>query len=191
MILMIDNYDSFTYNLYQFLMELNEEVLVKRNDEITIEDIKNLKPEIIVISPGPSIPENAGISLDIIDVFKEDIPILGICLGHQSIGYYFGMNIIRGKTPIHGKVTEIRHFNKGVFKNLKNPIKVTRYHSLVVENKNLNRDIEITALTDDNIIMGLRHKKYKIEGVQFHPEAILTEYGHDMLKNFLDFARGE
>lgn len=191
MILMVDNYDSFTYNLYQFLMELNEDVLVKRNDEVTIEEIRELNPEIIVISPGPSTPQKAGISLEIIDKFKTQIPILGICLGHQSIGYYFGMNIIRGKEPIHGKVTKIKHFNKGVFKNLKNPINVTRYHSLIVENKNLNKDIEITALTDDEVIMGLRHKKYKIEGVQFHPEAILTEFGHQMLKNFLDFARGE
>lgn len=185
MILMIDNFDSFTYNLVQYLEMLNEEVIVRRNNSITIEEIKRLRPEIIVISPGPGNPKDAGISMEIIEVFKGKIPILGICLGHQSIGEIFGGNIIKGLEPVHGKVYPITHNKKGIFKELPSPLNVTRYHSLVIDKKTLPECLEITAETEDGQIMGVRHKKFLIEGVQFHPEAILTEYGLDMLKNFL------
>ncbi|MGL6115897.1 anthranilate synthase component II [Cetobacterium sp. SF1] len=185
MILMIDNFDSFTYNLVQYLEMLNEEVIVRRNNSITIEEIKRLRPEIIVISPGPGNPKDAGISMEIIEVFKGKIPILGICLGHQSIGEIFGGNIIKGLEPVHGKVYPIIHNKKGIFKELPSPLNVTRYHSLVIDKKTLPECLEITAETEDGQIMGVRHKKFLIEGVQFHPEAILTEYGLDMLKNFL------
>lgn len=185
MILMIDNFDSFTYNLVQYLEMLNEEVIVRRNNSITIEEIKRLRPEIIVISPGPGNPKDAGISMEIIEVFKGKIPILGICLGHQSIGEIFGGNIIKGLEPVHGKVYPIIHNRKGIFKELPSPLNVTRYHSLVIDKKTLPECLEITAETEDGQIMGVRHKKFLIEGVQFHPEAILTEYGLDMLKNFL------
>lgn len=185
MILMIDNFDSFTYNLVQYLEMLNEKVVVKRNNEITIEEIEKMSPEIIVISPGPGNPKEAGISMEIIDKFKGKIAILGICLGHQSIGENFGANIVKGKEPVHGKVFSINHNKKGVFKNLPSPLNVTRYHSLVVEEESLPEVLEVTSRTEDGQIMGLRHKEYLIEGVQFHPEAILTEYGLEMLKNFL------
>lgn len=182
---MIDNYDSFTYNLVQYLSSLNEEVRVYRNDEITIEMIENMNPDIIVISPGPCTPDEAGISKQAVEIFKGRIPILGICLGHQTIGRVFGGNIVKASEPVHGKVHEIFHDGKGVFEGLKNPLKVTRYHSLVVEKETLPECLEISAQTKDGEIMGLRHKEYEIEGVQFHPEAILTEMGLEMLRNFL------
>ena len=189
MILMIDNYDSFTFNLVQYLNGLNEEVVVRRNDSLTIEDIRELNPEMIVISPGPCTPTEAGISVDVINEFKGEIPILGICLGHQAIGQVFGGKIVRGKEPVHGKVFPINHTNKGVFEGLNNPLKVTRYHSLVVDKDSLPECLEITAETEDGVIMGFRHKEYLVEGVQFHPEAILTEQGMELLDNFLKQAK--
>nr|WP_330388979.1 aminodeoxychorismate/anthranilate synthase component II [Tepidibacter thalassicus] len=188
---MIDNYDSFTYNLVQFLGELGEKIVVKRNDEITISEIEKLNPEIIVLSPGPCSPIEAGICIDVVNYFKGKKPILGICLGHQTIGHVFGAKIIKALRPVHGKVHAIKHKNKGVFKNLNNPLNVTRYHSLVIDKDTLSDELEITALTDEGEIMGIKHKKYLIEGVQFHPEAVLTEQGHDILKNFLNQVRGE
>ncbi len=189
MILMIDNYDSFVYNLVQYLGELGEDVIIKRNDEISISEIENLNPEMILLSPGPCSPNESGICIDIVNHFKGKKPIFGICLGHQTIGHVFGANVIKAIRPVHGKVHSIKHNNKGVFENLNNPLNVTRYHSLVIDNNNLPKDLEITALTDENEIMGIRHKKYLIEGVQFHPEAILSEQGHDILRNFLKQAR--
>ena len=189
MILMIDNYDSFVYNLVQFLGELGEEIVVKRNNEITIEEISKLNPEIIVLSPGPCSPTEAGICIDVVNYFKGKIPILGICLGHQTIGHVFGGDVVKAMRPVHGKVHPIKHNNKGVFKNLNNPLNVTRYHSLIVDKVSLPEELEITAETKDGEIMGLKHKKYLIEGVQFHPEAILSEQGHDILRNFISEAR--
>lgn len=189
MILMIDNYDSFTYNLVQYLKCLNEDVLVYRNDEISLEEIEKLNPDMIVLSPGPCTPKEAGICRDVVSTFKGQFPILGICLGHQTIGDVFGSNIIRAKEPVHGKVHPIKHKGNGVFKNLPNPLKVTRYHSLVIERETLPNCLEITAETADGEIMGIRHKDYLIEGVQFHPEAILTERGMDILQNFLNEAK--
>lgn len=182
---MIDNYDSFTFNLVQYLEELKEEVLVYRNDSIDLKEIINLNPSIIVISPGPCTPEETGICKKVIEEFKGKIPILGICLGHQTIGKVFGANIIKAREPVHGKVHSIKHRNIGVFKDLKNPLNVTRYHSLVIEKETLPKCLEITAETNDGEIMGISHKKYIIEGVQFHPEAILTECGMEILHNFL------
>nr|WP_330390049.1 aminodeoxychorismate/anthranilate synthase component II [Tepidibacter formicigenes] len=188
---MVDNYDSFTYNLVQFLGELGEEIVIKRNDEITISEIEKLDPEIIVLSPGPSSPIEAGICIDTVNYFKGKKPILGICLGHQTIGHVFGAKVAKAIKPVHGKVHAIEHKNKGVFKNLNNPLNVTRYHSLVIDKETLPDELEITSITDEGEIMGIKHKKYLIEGVQFHPEAILTEQGHEILKNFLKQARGE
>lgn len=188
MILMIDNYDSFTFNLVQYLNMLNEEVVVYRNDEIDIARIEEIDPTMIVISPGPCTPEKAGVSKNIVEVFKGKIPILGICLGHQTIGEVFGGKIVKGREPIHGKLFDIAHSDKGVFKNLKNPLKVTRYHSLIVEKETLPSCLEVTAWTDKNEVMGFKHKDYLIEGVQFHPEAILTEQGIELLGNFLEKA---
>ncbi|HBG1230354.1 TPA: aminodeoxychorismate/anthranilate synthase component II [Clostridioides difficile] len=189
MILMIDNYDSFVYNLVQYIEELGETVVVKRNDEIKISDIEELNPEVIVLSPGPCSPKEAGICIDIVEHFKGKKPILGICLGHQTIGYVFGGDIIKAQQPVHGKVYSINHTNKGVFRGLKNPLNVTRYHSLIIDSNTVPKELEITAITDKGEIMGIRHKKYLIEGVQFHPEAILSEYGHEMLENFITEAR--
>ncbi|EGT5270783.1 aminodeoxychorismate/anthranilate synthase component II [Clostridioides difficile] len=189
MILMIDNYDSFVYNLVQYIEELGETVVVKRNNEIKISDIEKLNPEVIVLSPGPCSPKEAGICIDIVEHFKGKKPILGICLGHQTIGHVFGGDIIKAQQPVHGKVYSINHTNKGVFRGLKNPLNVTRYHSLIVDSNTVPKELEITAITDKGEIMGIRHKKYLIEGVQFHPEAILSEYGHEMLKNFITEAR--
>lgn len=183
MLLMIDNYDSFVYNLVRYFEELGEEVIVYKNDEITIEIINEINCDGIVISPGPKSPKEAGISLDIIDKFKGKTPILGICLGHQCIGEYFGLRVVKGEYPVHGKLSLINHDNSTLFKNIKNPLLVTRYHSLVVEEK--LGDIEITAKTKDNVIMAIEHKIYPIFGVQFHPEAHLTEEGHGILKNFI------
>lgn len=185
MILMIDNYDSFTYNLVEYLKMLKRDVKVYRNDEITIDEIKELNPEIIVISPGPCTPKEAGISEKIIRELKGVFPILGICLGHQAIGEVFGGKIVKAKEPIHGKVYPINHSNIGVFKGLKNPLNVTRYHSLLIEKETLPEELEITAETKDGEIMGIRHKEYLMEGVQFHPEAVLTEQGLELLDNFL------
>lgn len=185
MFLMIDNYDSFVYNLVRYFEELKEKIVVYRNDKITIKDIYNMDLEGIIISPGPKSPKESGICLDIIKNFKGKIPILGVCLGHQAIAYSFGGNIIKGKEPVHGKISEVYHNNRGVFNNIKNPLKVTRYHSLIVEKNTLPIDIEITCETKDGVIMGIRHKQYNIEGIQFHPEAELTEKGHEILNNFI------
>ena len=186
MLLMIDNYDSFTYNLVQYLAEIGQEVEVVRNDKISIEEINKLNPQYIVISPGPCTPNEAGISLELIEAFKGKIPILGVCLGHQSIGQAFGGKIVHAQTIMHGKTSKISHNNKGVFRGIKNPFIATRYHSLVIEKETLPNCFDITAWTDDNEIMGIKHKELAIEGVQFHPESILSEHGHDLLKNFLD-----
>ena len=186
MILMLDNYDSFTYNLVQYLGELGEDVLVYRNDALSIDAIKKLNPEKIVISPGPGRPENAGVSCDLIRQFSGKIPILGVCLGHQAIGYCFGGKIIQAKNPMHGKTSMIYHNGKGVFARLPNPFEATRYHSLLVEKKSLPEELEVTAWTREDEIMGLRHKKYPLWGVQFHPESILTKHGMGLLKNFVN-----
>lgn len=185
MLLMIDNYDSFTYNLVQYFAELGEDVVVHRNDEITVQQIAALNPQHIVISPGPCTPNEAGISVPLIKNFAGKIPILGVCLGHQSIGQAFGGKIIHAKQLMHGKTSLIHHRNNSVFRGLPDPFTATRYHSLVIERETLPDCLEITAWTDDNEIMGVRHKTLAVEGVQFHPESILTEHGHDMLKNFL------
>jgi len=190
MILMIDNYDSFTYNVVQYLGELGATVKVRRNDDISIEEIEQLSPEKIVISPGPCTPTEAGISLAVIEHFKGKLPILGICLGHQCIGKAFGGEIVRAGQVMHGKTSAIHHIGQGVFQGLNQPFTATRYHSLVVCKESLPECLEMTAWTekeDSSIeeIMGLRHKTYDIEGVQFHPESILSEHGHDLLKNFL------
>ncbi|MCM8772683.1 MAG: aminodeoxychorismate/anthranilate synthase component II [Candidatus Omnitrophica bacterium] len=186
MILMIDNYDSFVYNLVQYFGELGEKIIVYRNDEITIKKIEKLKFDRIVISPGPKRPENAGISCEIIDKFKGKVPILGVCLGHQCIGYVFGGKITYAKKLMHGKTSLIYHNGKTIFKNVGNPFIATRYHSLVVERETLPDCLEIIAWTEDNEIMGIKHKNYNIFGVQFHPESILTKEGKKILKNFLN-----
>ena len=189
MILMIDNYDSFTYNIVQYLLELGAEVEVRRNDEITIAEIEALAPEKIVISPGPCTPNEAGISLEAVEHFAGKIPILGICLGHQSIGQSFGGTIGRAGSVMHGKTSAIHHNGEGVFAGLKQPFEATRYHSLVVDKATLPSTLEVTAWTEKDgevdEIMGLRHRELGIEGVQFHPESILTEHGYDLLNNFL------
>jgi anthranilate synthase component II len=185
MLLMIDNYDSFTYNLVQYFGELGEEVVVVRNDEIDLAGIAALKPDHIVVSPGPCTPNEAGVSVPLIREFAGKVPILGVCLGHQSIGQAFGGRIIRAKELMHGKTSMIHHTDTGVFKGLPNPFRATRYHSLVIERETLPDCLEITAWTDDGEIMGVRHKTLVVEGVQFHPESILTEHGHAMLANFL------
>lgn len=189
MFLMIDNYDSFVYNLVRYLEELEEDIMVVRNDKLTLEDIEKMQIEGIIISPGPKSPKESGICVDVIRKFSGRIPILGICLGHQSIGYAFGAKIVKGKEPIHGKVHEVEHKNLGVFKKLKSPIKVTRYHSLIIEKETLPDCLVVTCETFDGVVMGVRHKQYLVEGVQFHPEAELTECGHEMLKNFLQEAK--
>lgn len=189
MFLMIDNYDSFVYNLVRYLEELEEDVCICRNDKLTIEDIEKMRPEGIIISPGPKSPEQSGICVDVIKEFSGKIPILGICLGHQSIGHAFDAQIVKGVEPIHGKVFEVKHNETGVFKGIKNPVKVTRYHSLVIDRETIPEQLQITCETSDGVIMGVRHKHYLVEGVQFHPEAELTECGHQMLNNFLKEAR--
>jgi len=191
MVLMIDNYDSFTFNLVQYLGELGAEVEVHRNDQITIEDIEAMQPERIMVSPGPCTPNEAGISMAAIEHFAGKLPILGVCLGHQSIGQVFGGKIIHAKEIMHGKTSMMHHNNKGVFKGLTNPYEATRYHSLVIEKESLPDCLEITAWTENkdgsmDEIMGVRHKELAVEGVQFHPESILTQHGHDLLKNFLE-----
>lgn len=185
MLLMIDNYDSFTYNLVQYFGELGEEVMVFRNDEITSDEVARLQPERIVISPGPCTPNEAGISVSLIDHYNDKVPILGVCLGHQSIGQAFGGKIIHARQLMHGKTSPIFHKGTGVFRDLPNPFTATRYHSLVIERESLPECLEITAWTEDGEIMGVRHKSLPVEGLQFHPESILTEYGHRLLENFL------
>lgn len=191
MILMIDNYDSFTYNIVQYLGELGAEVKVVRNDECTIDDIHAMAPEKIIISPGPCAPDQAGISLAVVEEFSGKIPILGICLGHQSIGQFFGGEVVRAQQVMHGKTSPVYHSGKGVFTGLNNPFIATRYHSLVLAKDKLPECLEVTSWTETSSgeideIMGLQHKSLAVEGVQFHPESILSEHGHDLLRNFLD-----
>ncbi|HUC53060.1 MAG TPA: aminodeoxychorismate/anthranilate synthase component II [Candidatus Cybelea sp.] len=185
MILLLDNYDSFTYNLAQYLGELGCQVEVHRNDKITVDEIIRRKPERIVISPGPCTPEEAGISVELVERLAGKFPILGVCLGHQAIGAAFGGKIIRAPKLFHGKTSQIHHDRKNIFRQLPDPFTATRYHSLIVEKKSFPRELTITAETDDGIIMGLRHRRHKIEGVQFHPESVLTDSGKRLLKNFL------
>ncbi len=194
MLLMIDNYDSFTFNLVQYFGELGSKVEVHRNDHISIADIEKLNPDHIVISPGPCTPDEAGISMDIIRRFQGEVPILGVCLGHQSIGQVYGGDIIRARQVMHGKVSPIYHNNTGVFSGLKNPVTTTRYHSLVIDKNTLPDCLEVTAWThlddgSDDEIMGVRHRELPVEGVQFHPESIMTEQGHELLANFLKQSR--
>ncbi len=185
MLVLIDNYDSFTYNLFQYLSELGEEVAVVRN-KTTIEEIEKMKPEKLVISPGPSTPKRAGISNEVIRYFAPRLPILGVCLGHQCIGYSYGALIGQAREIMHGKSSEIYHTGKGIFTGLPNPFSAIRYHSLVVEREGLPDCFEVTAWTEDGTIMGLRHREYPVEGVQFHPESFMTEYGKELLRNFLE-----
>lgn len=185
MILLLDNYDSFTYNLLHYIEEIGHDVEVFRNDQISVEDVKRLSPEAIVISPGPCDPDKAGISLELIEKCKGEIPIFGVCLGHQAIAQSFGGNVIRASVPMHGKTDKIYHNNSKIFEGIPNPFVATRYHSLVVERSSLPDEFEITAETEDKVIMGISHKEMNIHGVQFHPESISTEHGHQILKNFL------
>ena len=189
MLLMIDNYDSFTYNLVQYFGELGEEIEVFRNDKISIPEIEKLNPEMLVISPGPGTPKDAGVSLDMINHFKGKIPILGVCLGHQCIGEVFGGNIVSAPRLMHGKTSFIHHDGKDIFQGLSNPFEATRYHSLIIEKKSIPDCLEITAWTDENEIMGVKHKSYLVIGVQFHPESILTKEGKQLLKNFLNLSQ--
>ncbi|MDP1524473.1 MAG: aminodeoxychorismate/anthranilate synthase component II [Rhodocyclaceae bacterium] len=188
MLLMIDNYDSFTYNLVQYFGELGEDVRVFRNDAITLKEIAAMKPDKLVISPGPCSPKEAGISVDAIKEFAGKLPILGVCLGHQSIGYAFGGEIVHAKQLMHGKVSAVQHANVGIFANLPNPFTATRYHSLAIRRETMPACLDVTAWTEDGEIMGIRHtghKEHAIQGVQFHPESIMTEHGHALLQNFL------
>ena len=185
MLLLIDNYDSFTYNLYQYLSELGADVQVRRNDQVSIAEIDSMSPEQIVISPGPCTPSEAGLSCQIIETFGPSIPVLGVCLGHQAIGQTYGGRVMQASEPMHGKTSLMYHEGKGVFRNLPIPFEANRYHSLIVERSTLPADLEITAETADGLIMGIRHCTYPIEGVQFHPESILTPLGKDLLRNFL------
>jgi len=185
MLLLIDNYDSFTYNLFQYLSELGEEVVVVRNDKTTLEEISRMQPQRIVISPGPSTPQHAGISNEVIKHFGSKLPILGVCLGHQCIGYSYGASIGRANKIMHGKSSQIHHNRQGVLAGLPDPFSAIRYHSLIVEREGLPDCLEITAWTDDGTIMGLRHRRHPVEGIQFHPESFMTEAGKDILKNFL------
>lgn len=185
MLLMIDNYDSFTYNLVQYFGELGQNLQVYRNNKITIAEIEQMKPDRIVVSPGPCTPKEAGISIDVIKHFAGKLPILGVCLGHQSMGEAFGGDVIRAPYLMHGKTSQIHHDNKTIFAGLPNPFTATRYHSLIIKRETLPPVLEISAWTEDGIIMGVRHKEFKIEGVQFHPESILTTVGKDLLRNFL------
>ena len=187
MLLVIDNYDSFTYNLVQYLGELGSAMKIFRNDEITVDEIENeLKPENILISPGPGTPDNAGITLAVLERFAERLPILGVCLGHQAIGQHFGGKVVRGPEPVHGKPVVIRHDGKTIFSGIADTFNAGRYHSLVVERETLPDSLEISAESPDGLIMGLRHKTLKVEGVQFHPESILTDHGKELLQNFLE-----
>ena len=191
MVLMIDNYDSFTYNLVQYLGQLGQEVAVFRNDKITIDEIRNLNPNSIFLSPGPCTPKEAGITVDVVKEFHTSIPILGVCLGHQAIGYVFGGNIIRAGRIMHGKTSPVLNDGKTIFKGLPNPFTAGRYHSLLVERASLPSCLEISAETEEGEIMGLRHKEFCTEGIQFHPESILTSYGKRIIKNFLDMIKSK
>ena len=186
MILLIDNYDSFTYNLYQYLCELGADVKVVRNDKITLEEIEEMAPEKIVVSPGPKTPEKAGISAEVIKRFGAETPTLGVCLGHQCIGYAYGGTVGGAGEIMHGKMSMIHHDGKGVYKDLPNPFQAIRYHSLSVYKDDLPDDLELSAWTDNGIVMGVRHKTHPVEGIQFHPESIMTKVGHDLLRNFLE-----
>lgn len=188
MLVLIDNYDSFTYNLVHYFEEIGQKVKVFRNDEVQTKEVLEINPDYLVISPGPSTPKNSGICIDLIkenSKNKNPKPLLGVCLGHQAIAEAFGANVIQSGKPIHGKVSKISHYKSKLFKNIKNPFNATRYHSLIVENKTLPKMLEITAITDDKVIMAIQHKKLPIFGVQFHPESIATDFGHQLLKNFL------
>ncbi len=189
LVLVIDNYDSFTYNLVQYLGELGEDVMVRRNDEITLAEIAPLSPVAVVLSPGPGTPSDAGICRDLLVELGPTIPILGVCLGHQCLGEAFGGTVRRASQVMHGKVSRVTHAEQSVFRGIPSPFAATRYHSLVVDRENLPADLEVTAWTDDGTVMGLRHRQYPLAGVQFHPEAILTEHGHELLENFLQDAR--
>jgi anthranilate synthase component 2 len=189
MLLMIDNYDSFTYNLVQYLGELGEEVKVIRNDELSVEEIERLAPARIVLSPGPCTPNEAGVTLAVVDRFSGRVPILGVCLGHQAIGQAFGGRVVHAKTLMHGKVSRIHHNGAGVFRGLPTPYDATRYHSLAIQRETCPAELEVTAWTEDGEIMGVRHRTLAVEGVQFHPESILTEHGHALLRNFLTESR--
>jgi anthranilate synthase component II len=184
-VLVIDNYDSFTYNLVQYLGELGAEVLVRRNDEVTPEEVLELHPDRIVVSPGPCTPKEAGVSVEVIETISDQVPILGVCLGHQAIGQAFGAEIVRGE-PVHGKTAKILHDGEGVYRGVKQGFEATRYHSLVIEPESLPEDLQITSRTEDGTIMGVRHRDFPVEGVQFHPESVLTRSGHELLKNFLE-----
>lgn len=189
MIFVLDNYDSFTYNLVQFLGELGQEVVVRRNDQITVDELDEMRPERIVVSPGPCTPHEAGISIDLIKHFTGKVPVLGVCLGHQALGAAFGGDVVRAKTLMHGKVSQVEHDGRTLFENLASPMQATRYHSLIVAEKTLPRELEVSAWTNEpdgtRVIMGLRHRTEPVEGVQFHPESVLTTEGRKMLKNFL------
>ena len=185
MILLIDNYDSFTYNLYQYLCELGAEVEVARNDQITLEEIEAMAPEGIVVSPGPCTPKEAGISGEVVTRFGEKLPVLGVCLGHQTIGYAYGGVVERAPEIMHGKTSMVHHDGKGLYEGLPNPFEAIRYHSLMVNAESLPEFLEVTSRTEDGIIMGVRHKSLPVEGVQFHPESIMTKVGHDLLRNYL------
>ncbi len=187
--LVIDNYDSFTYNLVHYLGELGADLTVHRNDKISAEEALALKPEGIILSPGPCSPNEAGVCLELIKKSDGKVPILGVCLGHQAIGQTYGAKVVRAKTLMHGKVSEINHTSKSVFKGLNGPIKVTRYHSLTLQEDSLPEDLEVTATTDDGTIMGIMHQSFPIHGVQFHPESIASESGHQMLQNFMEIAK--
>ena len=184
-VLVIDNYDSFTYNLVQYLGELGAEVLVRRNDEVTPEEVLELHPDRIVVSPGPCTPKEAGVSVEVIEKVSDQVPILGVCLGHQAIGQAFGAEIVRGE-PVHGKTAKILHDGEGVYRGVQQGFEATRYHSLVIEPESLPEDLLVTSRTEDGTIMGVRHRDHPVEGVQFHPESLLTRSGHELLKNFLE-----
>ena len=195
MVFVLDNYDSFTYNLVQYIGELGYEVVVRRNDQTSLEEIEQLNPESIVISPGPCTPQEAGISIDLIKHFAGRIPILGVCLGHQAMGAAFGGNVVRASNLMHGKTSSIEHDGKTIFRGIPSPMIATRYHSLVVEEKSLPKELEISATCRDRdgsrVIMGLRHRKYTVEGVQFHPESVLTDHGKQLVRNFLQMCAAE
>ncbi len=188
-VLIIDNYDSFTYNLVQYLGELGAEVVVRRNDEVSPEEVRTLHPDRIVVSPGPCTPNEAGVSVGVVEELSGETPILGVCLGHQSIGQAFGASIVRGE-PVHGKTARISHDGEGVYKGLEQNFEATRYHSLVIEPESLPECLVVTSRSEDGVIMGVRHRAYPVEGVQFHPESIMTRSGHELLKNFLENGKG-
>lgn len=186
MVFVLDNYDSFTYNLVQYMGELGAEMTVRRNDEMSVDEVEALKPSRILISPGPCTPQDAGISIDIVRHFAGKVPVLGVCLGHQAIGAAFGGNVVRASQLMHGKTSEVTHDGRTIFNGLRNPMTCTRYHSLIVSEKGLPDELEVTARTADGTIMGLRHKQHPVEGVQFHPESVLTQDGKHLIRNFLE-----